>query len=43
MACTTYGHNTIGIRPVVCLRADIAAYWENEETKTLIKFGVPEN
>ncbi|MDD4066538.1 MAG: bacterial Ig-like domain-containing protein [Clostridia bacterium] len=35
------GYN--GVRPVVCLKADIPAYWEDEETKDVIKFGVRAN
>lgn len=39
----TYDNADRGIRPVVCLKADIAAYWEDEDLKTVIKFGVREN
>ena len=38
----TYDNPDRGIRPVVCLKADIPAYWQDEETKALIKFGVRE-
>ena len=38
-----FSGNYHGVRPVVCLKADIPSYWEDEETKTLIKIGVQEN